>query len=84
MQAGRLPDAIVACVGGGSNAIGLFHPFVGDKDVKIYGVEAGGEKAGPARAIARRRGRGRGREQGQVPLRERVREEERQSVRMYE
>ncbi len=64
MQAGRLPDAIVACVGGGSNAIGLFHPFIGDKDVKIYGVEAGGEKAGPARAMSR--GRGRGREQGKV------------------
>ena len=44
MQAGRLPDVIVACVGGGSNAIGLFHPFIGDKDVKIVGVEAGGEK----------------------------------------
>uniref|UniRef100_A0A7S0VZF5 Tryptophan synthase n=1 Tax=Hemiselmis tepida TaxID=464990 RepID=A0A7S0VZF5_9CRYP len=39
---GKLPDAIVACVGGGSNAIGLFHPFVNDKEVKIYGVEAGG------------------------------------------
>ncbi|MFN0265279.1 tryptophan synthase subunit beta [Tepidamorphus sp. 3E244] len=39
---GRLPDAIVACVGGGSNAIGLFHPFLDDKDVKIWGVEAGG------------------------------------------
>jgi tryptophan synthase beta chain len=42
MQAGRLPDALVACVGGGSNAIGLFHPFLDDKDVAIYGVEAGG------------------------------------------
>ncbi|ROR99966.1 tryptophan synthase beta chain [Sinobacterium caligoides] len=41
-QADRLPDAIVACVGGGSNAIGLFHPFLDDKDVAIYGVEAGG------------------------------------------
>ncbi|MBB2972439.1 tryptophan synthase beta chain [Mesorhizobium sp. RMAD-H1] len=41
-QEGRLPDAIVAAVGGGSNAIGLFHPFLDDKDVKIYGVEAGG------------------------------------------
>ena len=41
-QAGQLPDALVACVGGGSNAIGLFHPFLDDKDVKIYGVEAGG------------------------------------------
>jgi len=39
---GRLPDAIVACIGGGSNAIGLFHPFLDDKDVAIYGVEAGG------------------------------------------
>jgi tryptophan synthase beta chain len=39
---GRLPDAVVACVGGGSNAIGLFHPFIGDKTVRIVGVEAGG------------------------------------------
>ncbi|MFZ4603565.1 MAG: tryptophan synthase subunit beta [Caulobacterales bacterium] len=39
---GRLPDAIVACVGGGSNAIGLFHPFLGDASVKLYGVEAAG------------------------------------------
>ncbi len=38
-----LPDALVACVGGGSNAIGLFHPFLNDKDVAIYGVEAAGE-----------------------------------------
>ena len=42
-QTGRLPDALVACVGGGSNAIGLFHPFLDDKDVAIYGVEAGGD-----------------------------------------
>jgi len=42
-QAGRLPDALVACVGGGSNAIGLFHPFIDDESVKIYGVEAAGE-----------------------------------------
>jgi tryptophan synthase beta chain len=41
-QAGRLPDALVACVGGGSNAIGLFHPFLKDEQVKMYGVEAGG------------------------------------------
>jgi len=40
--AGKLPDALVACIGGGSNAIGLFHPFLDDKDVKIFGVEAGG------------------------------------------
>ena len=39
---GRLPDTLVACIGGGSNAIGLFHPFLDDKTVKIYGVEAGG------------------------------------------
>ena len=42
-QAGRLPDALVACVGGGSNAIGLFYPFLGDEQVKIYGVEGGGQ-----------------------------------------
>ena len=42
-QAGRLPDALVACVGGGSNAIGLFHPFLDDKDVAMFGVEAGGD-----------------------------------------
>jgi tryptophan synthase beta chain len=39
---GRLPDALVAAVGGGSNAIGLFHPFLDDRDVQIFGVEAGG------------------------------------------
>ena len=39
---GRLPDAILACVGGGSNAIGAFHAFLGDKDVRLIGVEAGG------------------------------------------
>jgi len=42
-KTGRLPDALVACVGGGSNAIGLFHPFLNDKDVAIYGVEGGGD-----------------------------------------
>ena len=41
-QAGRLPDAIVACVGGGSNAIGIFHPFLEDEAVRLIGVEAGG------------------------------------------
>ena len=40
---GKLPDALVACVGGGSNAIGLFHPFLADHDVAMYGVEAGGK-----------------------------------------
>ena len=41
-QISGLPDALVACVGGGSNAIGLFHPFLNDKQVSMYGVEAGG------------------------------------------
>jgi tryptophan synthase beta chain len=40
---GRLPDALIACVGGGSNAIGLFHPFLNDEGVRIFGVEASGE-----------------------------------------
>jgi len=42
-QTGKLPDALVACVGGGSNAIGLFHPFLNDESVKMFGVEAGGD-----------------------------------------
>jgi tryptophan synthase beta chain len=41
-QVGCLPDALVACVGGGSNAIGLFHPFIDDQNVKMFGVEAAG------------------------------------------
>jgi tryptophan synthase beta chain len=41
-QEGRLPDSLFACIGGGSNAIGLFHPFLDDSSVEIYGVEAGG------------------------------------------
>ncbi|MDX1694710.1 MAG: tryptophan synthase subunit beta [Ketobacteraceae bacterium] len=41
-QTGKLPDALVACVGGGSNAIGIFHPMLGDESIKMYGVEAGG------------------------------------------
>ena len=45
-QVGKLPDAIVACVGGGSNAAGIFHPFVEDRAVDLVGVEAGGR--GPA------------------------------------
>jgi tryptophan synthase beta chain len=40
---GRLPDVVVACVGGGSNAIGMFHPFAGDEGVRLVGVEAGGQ-----------------------------------------
>jgi tryptophan synthase beta chain len=42
-RSGRLPDVIMACVGGGSNAIGLFYPFIDDADVRMIGVEAGGE-----------------------------------------
>jgi len=45
-EAGGLPDALIACLGGGSNAIGLFHPFIGDASVEIIGVEAGGRGAG--------------------------------------
>jgi tryptophan synthase beta chain len=45
-QAGALPDAVVACVGGGSNAIGLFHPFVRDTGVNLLGLEAGGTGSG--------------------------------------
>ena len=45
-QSGSLPDAVIACVGGGSNAIGMFHPFIGDKSVEIVGIEAGGTGKG--------------------------------------
>ncbi|MBL5766191.1 tryptophan synthase subunit beta [Heyndrickxia sporothermodurans] len=41
-QSGSLPDAVVACIGGGSNSMGMFYPFINDEDVKLYGVEAGG------------------------------------------
>ena len=46
-QAGRLPDAVIACVGGGSNAIGIFDAFIDDRDVRLIGVEAGGEAIRP-------------------------------------
>jgi tryptophan synthase beta chain len=49
---GRLPDAVVACVGGGSNAIGLFHPFLNDEGVRLYGVEAAGEGIATGRHAA--------------------------------
>ncbi len=52
-QAGRLPDVVIACVGGGSNAIGIFDAFIEDKDVRLIGVEAGGEKIAPGRHAAR-------------------------------
>jgi tryptophan synthase beta chain len=45
-QTGKLPDIVIACVGGGSNAIGLFHPFIADRDVQMLGLEAGGKGAG--------------------------------------
>nr|VFK77745.1 MAG: tryptophan synthase, beta chain [Candidatus Kentron sp. SD] len=51
-QAGRLPDALVACVGGGSNAMGLFYPFLNDRKVALYGVEAAGEGLASGRHAA--------------------------------
>ena len=51
-QAGRLPDAVVACVGGGSNAMGIFHPFLDDPEVRLYGVEAGGDGVDTGRHAA--------------------------------
>ena len=53
---GRLPNLLVACVGGGSNAIGLFHPFLGDEEVRMVGVEAGGEGILPEKHAARFQG----------------------------
>lgn len=50
---GRLPDLLVACVGGGSNSIGLFHPFLADASVRMVGVEAGGEGIASGRHAAR-------------------------------
>ena len=52
-QAGRLPDVVVACVGGGSNAIGIFDGFVDDPAIRLIGVEAGGERIAPGRHAAR-------------------------------
>ena len=51
--AGRLPDLLIACVGGGSNAIGLFYPFIEDEGVAMVGVEAGGEGIAGGRHAAR-------------------------------
>jgi len=51
-QNGKLPDALVACVGGGSNAIGLFHPFLQDAEVEMFGVEAGGKGLGTGQHAA--------------------------------
>ncbi|MBT8043622.1 MAG: pyridoxal-phosphate dependent enzyme, partial [Verrucomicrobiae bacterium] len=55
-QEGRLPNLLVACVGGGSNAIGLFHPFIDDENVRMMGVEAGGDGIIPERHAARFQG----------------------------
>ena len=55
-QEERLPDLLVACVGGGSNAIGLFYPFLEDKSVKMVGVEAGGRGIKPEQHAARFQG----------------------------
>jgi len=52
-QVGRLPDIVVACVGGGSNAIGIFDGFMEDRGVRLVGVEAGGERIAPGRHAAR-------------------------------
>ena len=52
-QLGRLPDAIVACVGGGSNAMGIFDAFIDDRDVRLIGVEAGGRGITPGEHAAR-------------------------------
>jgi len=49
---GRLPDAVIACIGGGSNAIGMFHPFVDDETVALYGVEAAGSGIGTGKHAA--------------------------------
>ena len=51
-RTGRLPDAVIACVGGGSNAIGLFHPFIDDDEVAMYGVEAAGDGLASGRHAA--------------------------------
>jgi tryptophan synthase beta chain len=60
-QIGRLPDALIACVGGGSNSIGLFHPFLEDEDVEMIGVEAGGCGTSLGQHAARFNGQGGGR-----------------------
>ncbi len=51
-QAGRLPDCLIACVGGGSNAIGMFYPFLSDEEVRMVGVEAGGRGFDPGQHAA--------------------------------
>jgi tryptophan synthase beta chain len=60
-QEGRLPDALIACVGGGSNSIGMFHPFLRDDSVRMFGVEAGGVGAAIGQHAARFKEHGGGR-----------------------
>jgi tryptophan synthase beta chain len=60
-QIGRLPNTLIACVGGGSNSIGLFHPFLEDEDVEMIGVEAGGCGTSLGQHAARFHGQGGGR-----------------------
>ena len=57
---GRLPDAVIACVGGGSNAMGIFHRFLDDASVRLVGVEAGGDGVETGRHAARLSGGSRG------------------------
>ena len=57
-EAGRLPDAICACVGGGSNAMGIFHRFIGDEDVRLIGLEGGGEGVETGKHASRFTGEG--------------------------
>jgi len=61
LQEGRLADCLIACVGGGSNSIGLFHPFLGDNSVRMIGVEAGGMGSGLGQHAARFNANGGGR-----------------------
>jgi tryptophan synthase beta chain len=63
---GRLPDMLIACVGGGSNAIGLFFDFIGDEDIRMVGVEAGGTEIVPGMHAARFAGGTRGMLQGAI------------------
>ena len=66
---GRLPDAVVACVGGGSNAMGIFDAFIDDRVVRLIGVEAGGEAIAPGRHAARFAGGSAGRAAGHAHVR---------------
>ena len=64
---GRLPDTLVACIGGGSNAMGLFHPFLDDKDIRMIGVEAAGEGVDTGRQSAHHHDSFAGQVKGKAP-----------------